>query len=79
MEKQKALLMYQKISKRLDTVEATIAQMTLHEIYQRSDYLESQLEEMDDFDVQSIIVKHLYNDPKIKRNHKNMLERIRIF
>jgi hypothetical protein len=29
--------------------------------------------------VQCIIVKHLYNDTKIKRNHKNMLERIRIF
>ena len=61
MEKQKALLMYQKISKRLDTVEAIISQMTLHEINQRSDYLESQLEEMDDsdIDVQFIIIKHL--------------------
>jgi hypothetical protein len=44
MENKKALLMYQKISIRLDTVKAIISQMTLHEINQRSDYLESQVE-----------------------------------
>jgi hypothetical protein len=44
----KALWIYQKLSKRLDKVEAIISQMTLHEINPRSDYLEGKLEEMDD-------------------------------
>jgi hypothetical protein len=52
--------------------------MTLHEINQRPDYLESQLDEMGDFDVSCIIIQNLYNDAKIKENHKHMMERITI-
>jgi uncharacterized membrane protein YebE (DUF533 family) len=33
---------------------------------------------MGDFDVSCIIIQYLYNDTKIKENHKHMMERITI-
>ena len=62
MEKQKTILLYQKLSKLLDTVEAIMSKITLHEISQRSDYLETQLEELDDFDVRLNVALYLPDD-----------------
>jgi hypothetical protein len=46
--------------------------MTLHEIIQRSaDYLESELEEMDDFNIHFIMSQYVYNNTKIKKNQQH--------
>ena len=72
MEKQKTILLYQKLSKLLDTVEAIMSKMTLHEINQRSDYLETQLEEMDDLDVHLNVALYLPDDAKFNMNLENV-------
>ena len=47
--------------------------MTVHEINQRSSWVEYQLELMDDIDVHVNVIQYLYNNTKIKKNHKHMI------
>ena len=74
MEKQKTLLLYQKLSKRLDTVEAIMSKMTLHEINQRSEYFETQLEEMDDLDVHLNVALYLPDDAEFNMNFETYVK-----
>ncbi len=63
----KALLIYQKLRKRLGTVEAIISRLTLHEINQRSDYLKIQLEGMHDIHAHVIWVQFYTITLRLKR------------
>ena len=78
MEKQKTLLFYQKRSNQLDTVEAIMSKMTLHGINQRSDYLDTQLEELDEFDVHLNVALYLPDDAELNMGLITYVERIKV-
>ena len=73
--KDKAFLQYQKIKTGLDEVEATMSQMTLQQIKQRSEYFNSQMKQINNF--KQMVEILTYHDKQISSSDfDNTFERI---